>query len=62
VVGDGTAESCTEDALDVALAGGGMVTFDCGSAPVDIADNALTRCVVRHRNDWLRRFSARRRL
>jgi hypothetical protein len=30
VVGTGTAESCTESALDVALAGGGLVTFDCG--------------------------------
>ncbi len=30
VVGDGTPASCTETALDAALAGGGLVTFDCG--------------------------------
>ena len=30
MVGTGTAASCTEAALDAALAGGGMVTFDCG--------------------------------
>ena len=29
-VGDGTAASCTEAALDTALAGGGSVTFQCG--------------------------------
>ena len=32
VVGTGTADSCTEAALDSALAGGGSVTFDCGGA------------------------------
>jgi hypothetical protein len=36
VVGDGTPQSCTEAALLAALAGGGLVTFDCGSAPVVI--------------------------
>ena len=36
VVGSGTAGSCTEAALDAALAGGGLVTFDCGAAPVTI--------------------------
>jgi predicted outer membrane repeat protein len=30
VVGDGTAASCTEAALVAALAGGGLVTFNCG--------------------------------
>lgn len=30
VVGNGTAGSCTEAALETALAGGGLVTFDCG--------------------------------
>ncbi len=29
-VGTGTPESCTEDALDMALAGGDAVTFNCG--------------------------------
>ena len=33
VVGAGTPESCTEQALDDALAGGGDVTFDCGPSP-----------------------------
>jgi hypothetical protein len=32
VVGMGTADSCTEVALDSALAGGGKVTFNCGGA------------------------------
>lgn len=32
-VGSGTPESCTEAALDAALAGGGMVKFDCGPTP-----------------------------
>ena len=36
VVGDGTPESCTEAALDAALAGGGVITFDCGAAPVTL--------------------------
>src|SRR5512139_3879187 len=30
VVGTGTPASCTEAALDAALVGGGMVTFNCG--------------------------------
>lgn len=33
VVGSGTSESCTEAALDSALAGGGDITFNCGDAP-----------------------------
>jgi hypothetical protein len=36
VVGTGTAASCTEAALSAALAKGGVVTFDCGSAPATI--------------------------
>jgi predicted outer membrane repeat protein len=36
VVGNGTPESCTEAALDAALAGGGTITFNCGSAAVKI--------------------------
>jgi hypothetical protein len=36
VVGSGTPESCTEAALDAALAGGGVVTFNCGAEPVTI--------------------------
>jgi hypothetical protein len=37
VVGNGTAASCTEAVLAAAIAGGGIVTFDCGPAPVTIA-------------------------
>ncbi len=39
VVGDGTPASCTEAALQAAVAGGGLVTFNCGqsaAAPVTI--------------------------
>ncbi len=36
VVGTGTPASCTEQALDDALAGGSLVTFDCGPDPVTI--------------------------
>ncbi len=36
-VGDGTAASCDEGALQVALDTGGLVDFDCGSEPVLIA-------------------------
>jgi len=36
VVGTGTPESCTEQALQSAVAAGGTVTFDCGEAPVTI--------------------------
>ncbi len=36
VVGNGTPASCTRDALSAKLAGGGLVTFNCGGAPVSI--------------------------
>lgn len=36
VVGDGTAASCTAAALDAAVQKAGVVTFNCGSAPVTI--------------------------
>ncbi len=36
VVGDGTSASCTAAALQQAAAGGGTITFNCGSAPVTI--------------------------
>ena len=36
VVGTGTAGSCTESALDTALASAGTITFDCGGGPVTI--------------------------
>jgi hypothetical protein len=40
VVGDGTAASCTFAALNTAVKKGGMIRFDCGSAPVTIAVTA----------------------
>jgi hypothetical protein len=40
VVGTGTADSCTEAALQTALSAGGIVTFACGSAPVTITVTA----------------------
>jgi uncharacterized repeat protein (TIGR01451 family) len=36
IVGSGTPETCTEAALNAALAGGGTVSFDCGGGPVVI--------------------------
>lgn len=36
VVGNGSPASCTEAALNAALAGGGSVTFNCGGGPVVI--------------------------
>lgn len=36
-VGTGTADSCTETALETALSNGGSVTFDCGSSAVTIS-------------------------
>lgn len=35
-VGDGTAASCTAEALQMAVVGGGIVVFDCGTEPVTI--------------------------
>lgn len=40
VVGDGTAASCTAEALRSAIAGGGNVSFDCGQAPIVISPAA----------------------
>lgn len=36
VVGTGTSASCTFSALETAVTTGGIITFDCGSAPVTI--------------------------
>ena len=36
VVGTGSPESCTGDAFIEAVAGGGVITFDCGPDPVTI--------------------------
>jgi hypothetical protein len=37
VIGDGTPESCTSDAVVAAVAQGGIITFDCGPEPLTIA-------------------------
>jgi hypothetical protein len=39
VVGNGTPASCTDAAYAAAMVGGGLVTFNCGSAPKTIAVN-----------------------
>lgn len=36
VIGDGTPESCTSDAVVNAVAAGGIITFDCGPNPITI--------------------------
>lgn len=36
VIGDGTAESCTSEAVVAGIAKGGVVTFDCGPDPITI--------------------------
>ena len=43
VVGDGTPGSCDEAALDAALAGGGLVTFNChpGDLPIVVTSDKL---------------------
>lgn len=46
VVGNGTPGSCTEAALNAALAGGGTVTFNCGAAPVAIPVTSQKRILV----------------
>jgi hypothetical protein len=40
VIGTGTAASCTFSALNTAVGKGGVITFNCGSAPVTIAITA----------------------
>ncbi|HEX7408024.1 MAG TPA: hypothetical protein VF515_10295 [Candidatus Binatia bacterium] len=42
-VGTGTADSCTEAALDAALTGSGTVTFNCGASPVTITVTSQKR-------------------
>jgi hypothetical protein len=41
VVGNGTPGSCTEAALTTALAGGGTVTFNCGTATIVLSSTKL---------------------
>jgi hypothetical protein len=43
VVGDGTAQSCTSDAVVQAVSQGGIITFDCGPEPVTIVMAATAK-------------------
>lgn len=43
VIGSGTAASCTSEALVAAVAAGGVITFDCGPAPVTIQMTATAQ-------------------
>ncbi len=53
VVGTGTAASCTSAAVVAAVAAGGIVTFDCGAAPVTIRMAATAKVVNRNRRTVL---------
>jgi hypothetical protein len=45
VVGDGTPASCTSEAVVAAVAGGGVITFDCGPDPVVITMEETAKIV-----------------
>lgn len=45
VIGTGTPASCTSQAVVDAVAAGGVITFDCGPAPVIIAMDATAKVV-----------------
>lgn len=45
VIGDGSASSCTSQAVVDAVAAGGIITFDCGPDPVTIAMDATAKVV-----------------
>jgi hypothetical protein len=45
VIGNGTPQSCTSEAVVAAVARGGVITFDCGSAPVTITMNKTAKIV-----------------
>src|SRR3954469_7700419 len=48
VIGHGTPASCTSAGVVKAVAAGGIITFDCGAAPVTITMTATAK--VRNRN------------
>jgi hypothetical protein len=48
VIGTGTAASCTSAAVVAAVAAGGVITFDCGSAPVTIPMARTAKIVNAH--------------
>lgn len=43
VIGDGTAASCTSQAVVDAIASGGIITFDCGPEPITITLEETTK-------------------
>jgi hypothetical protein len=43
VIGNGTAASCTSEAVVAAVAKGGVITFDCGAKPVTIVMQATAK-------------------
>lgn len=45
VIGDGTPDSCTSAAVVAAVAGGGVITFDCGPDPITIVMEATAKVV-----------------
>lgn len=45
VIGDGTPESCTSDAVVEAVARGGIITFDCGPDPITITLDRTAKIV-----------------
>jgi len=45
VIGNGTPASCTSAAVVTAVAEGGIITFDCGAAPVTITMTATAKVV-----------------
>jgi hypothetical protein len=45
VIGDGTKESCTSDAVVEAVAKGGVITFDCGPEPITITLDRTAKIV-----------------
>ncbi|KKK06997.1 hypothetical protein [Micromonospora sp. HK10] len=47
-IGTGTAASCTSEAVVKAVAAGGIITFNCGPAPVTITMKATAKVVNSH--------------
>ncbi len=45
VIGNGTADSCTSEAVVAAVAYGGIITFNCGSEPVTIVMHETAKIV-----------------
>jgi hypothetical protein len=53
VIGTGTPASCTSAAVVAAVAKGGIITFNCGPAPVTITMTATAKVVNTHRRTVL---------